>query len=165
MSSESRDQSDPLREADVQGLKYFNKLGPLLKRLRDVGCQRDKAGNRQLFMDQYCALVLLFLFNPCVRSQRAPQQASELRRKGDILLFCLGLGGRPRGLSVDSSPSRLATRFVHDPPPNVVPRVMLRALSYPADATPLFLFSSGVARSGVALRRVSVRAETLGIAI
>ena len=73
-----RDPPTPLREEDVQGLKYFNKLGPLLERLHDVGCQRDKAGNRQLFMDQYCALVLLFLFNPCVRSLRALQQASEL---------------------------------------------------------------------------------------
>jgi hypothetical protein len=78
MTSPSRDKSEPLREEDVQGLKYFNKLGPLLEHLRDVGCQRDKAGNRELFMDQYCALVLLFLFNPCVRSLRALQQASEL---------------------------------------------------------------------------------------
>jgi len=30
-------------------------------------------------MDQYCALALLFLFNPCVRSLRALQQASELK--------------------------------------------------------------------------------------
>jgi hypothetical protein len=74
-----RDPPPPLREDDVQGLKYFGKLGPLLERLHDVGCQRDKAGNRQLFMDQYCALVLLFLFNPCVRSLRALQQASELK--------------------------------------------------------------------------------------
>jgi hypothetical protein len=73
-----REESTPIREEDVQGLKYFGKLGPLLERLHDVGCQRDKAGNRQLFMDQYCALVLLFLFNPCVRSLRALQQASEL---------------------------------------------------------------------------------------
>jgi len=29
-------------------------------------------------MDQYCALVLLFLFNPCVRSLPALQQTSEL---------------------------------------------------------------------------------------
>ena len=78
MPSELRDKSEPLREEDVQGLKYFNKLGPLLDHLRDVGCQRDKAGNRELFMDQYCALVLLFLFNPCVRSLRALQQASQL---------------------------------------------------------------------------------------
>jgi hypothetical protein len=79
MASESRDKSEPLREEDIQGLKYFGKLGPLLERLHEVGCQRDKAGNRQLFMDQYCALVLLFLFNPCVRSLRALQQASELQ--------------------------------------------------------------------------------------
>jgi hypothetical protein len=30
-------------------------------------------------MDQYCALVLLFMFNPCVRSLRALQQAAELK--------------------------------------------------------------------------------------
>lgn len=70
---------EPLREEDIQGLKYFRKLWPLFERLHEVGCGRDKAGNRQLFMDQYCALVLLFLFNPCVRSLRALQQASELR--------------------------------------------------------------------------------------
>jgi hypothetical protein len=70
---------ESLREEDIQGLKYFRKLWPLFERLRDVGCGRDKAGNRQLHMDQYCSLVLLFLFNPCVRSLRALQQASELR--------------------------------------------------------------------------------------
>jgi hypothetical protein len=59
-------------------LKYFRKLWPLFERLHGVGCERDKAGNRQLFMDQYCALVLLSLFNPCVRSLRALQQVSEL---------------------------------------------------------------------------------------
>ena len=78
MTSQSRAKSERLREEEVQGLKYFGMLGPLLERLHEVGCQRDKAGNRQLFMDQYCALVLLFLFNPCVRSLRALQQASEL---------------------------------------------------------------------------------------
>ena len=75
MSHQAR---EPIREEDVQGLKYFRKLWPLFERLHDVGCQRDKAGNRELFMDQYCALMLLFLFNPCVRSLRALQQASEL---------------------------------------------------------------------------------------
>jgi len=66
-------------EADVQGLKYFKRLWPLFERLHEVGCQRDKAGNRQLFMDQYCGLVLLFMFNPCLRSLRSLQQASELK--------------------------------------------------------------------------------------
>jgi hypothetical protein len=71
---------DDVREEDVTGLKYFDKLAPLLARLHNVGCQRDKAGNRKLHYDQYCMLVLLFLFNPVVRSLRAIEQASELRK-------------------------------------------------------------------------------------
>ena len=71
---------EDVREEDVTGLKYFDKLAPLLARLHDVGCQRDKAGNRTLHFDQYCLLMLLFLFNPVVRSLRAIQQASQLRK-------------------------------------------------------------------------------------
>ena len=71
---------EDVREEDVTGLKYFDKLVPLLARLHEVGCQRDKAGNRKLHCDQYCLLVLLFLFNPAIRSLRAIEQASELRK-------------------------------------------------------------------------------------
>lgn len=71
---------EKVRDEDVTGLKYFDKLQPLLKRLHEVGCHRDKAGNRKLHMDEYCMLVLLMLFNPVVRSLRAIQQASELRK-------------------------------------------------------------------------------------
>jgi hypothetical protein len=71
---------EDVREEDVTGLKYFDKLAPLLARLHDVGCERDKPGNRKLHFDQYCMLVLLFLFNPVVRSLRAIEQASELRK-------------------------------------------------------------------------------------
>jgi hypothetical protein len=70
---------DQIRAEDVTGLKYFRRLLPLFERLHEVGCGRDKAGNRLLHMDQYCALILLFLFNPCLRSLRALQQASELK--------------------------------------------------------------------------------------
>jgi hypothetical protein len=69
-----------VREEDVSGLKYFDRLAPLLERLHDDGCSRDKAGNRQLHFDQYCMLVLLYLFNPVVSSLRAIQQASELKK-------------------------------------------------------------------------------------
>lgn len=69
-----------IRERDIQGLKFFDELLPLLDRLHDVGCERDRAGNRQLHFDQYCLLVLLFLFNPIVRSLRGIQQACELRK-------------------------------------------------------------------------------------
>jgi hypothetical protein len=65
--------------ATSKGLKYLQSLTPLLERLRPVGTARDRAGNRQLFMDQYCALILLFLFNPLVRALRSLQQASQLR--------------------------------------------------------------------------------------
>ena len=53
-----------------QGLKYFDQLAPLLERLHEVGTERDKAGNRKLFMDQYCMMVLLYLFDPVVDSLR-----------------------------------------------------------------------------------------------
>jgi DDE family transposase len=69
-----------LRECDIAGLKYFDRLMPLLERLQHVGTQRDRAGNRQLFFDHYCAFILLFLFNPIVTSLRGIQQASELKK-------------------------------------------------------------------------------------
>jgi len=68
-----------IREADVRGLKYFDQLAPLLERLHDVGCHTDRAGNRSLHFDNYCMLVLLYLFNPIVTSLRGLQQASELK--------------------------------------------------------------------------------------
>ena len=71
---------EDVREEDVTGLKYFDKLIPLLSRLHDVGCERDKAGNRTLHFDQHCMLILLFLFNPTVSSLRAIEQASQLRK-------------------------------------------------------------------------------------
>lgn len=43
-------------------MKYLKKLLPLLQELHDVGCERDRAGNRQRPYDQYGVLVLLFLF-------------------------------------------------------------------------------------------------------
>jgi hypothetical protein len=72
-------QRPELRERDIQGLKYLDLLLPMLARLHEVGCQRDKAGNRRLHYDEYCLLLLLFLFNPVVRSLRGLQQASQLK--------------------------------------------------------------------------------------
>jgi hypothetical protein len=70
---------EKIRQQDITGLKFFDMLLPMFERLHDVGCQRDKAGNRKLHFDQYCMLNLLFLFNPIVTSLRALQQASELK--------------------------------------------------------------------------------------
>jgi hypothetical protein len=74
----AKHQTKPLKCRDIQGLKYLDRLLPLLDQLHEVGCQRDKAGNRSLHYDQYCLLVLLYLFNPLVRSLRGLQQASTL---------------------------------------------------------------------------------------
>jgi Transposase DDE domain len=74
----AKHQTNPLKCRDIQGLKYLDRLLPLLDQLHEVGCQRDKAGNRSLHYDQYCLLVLLYLFNPLVRSLRGLQQASTL---------------------------------------------------------------------------------------
>jgi len=71
---------DEVREEQLTGFKYFDRLASLFERLHGEGCQRDKAGDRTLFMDQYCLLVLLYLFNPVVGSLRALQQASELKK-------------------------------------------------------------------------------------
>jgi hypothetical protein len=63
---------------DLQGLKFFKRIRPLLKSLHGIGTQRDKAGNRELHMDEYCVLVLMWMFNPVLTSMRGLQQASTL---------------------------------------------------------------------------------------
>ena len=67
-----------LQASDIEGLEYFDCLVPLLARLRDFGTRRDRAGNRQLFYDQYVCLLLLYFFSPTITSLRALQQASTL---------------------------------------------------------------------------------------
>jgi hypothetical protein len=64
----------------LQGLKFLQRLEPLLVRLRDAACERDRAGNRRLFFDHVCGLVLLTFFNPSVKTLRDLQQASLLRQ-------------------------------------------------------------------------------------
>ena len=84
----ARKKKPELQERDVGGMKHLQKLLPLLPlldRLRDVGCERDRAGNRQLHFDQYCLLVLLSLFNPVINSLRGIQQASELQKVQRLL--------------------------------------------------------------------------------
>lgn len=67
-------------EKDIKGLKYFRHLMPLLERLQDCGTDRDRAGNRRLFFDQYFSLILMYFFNPIITSLRALQQASLLEK-------------------------------------------------------------------------------------
>ena len=59
-----------LQPSDIEGLEYFDTLVPLLAQLKDIGTQRDRAGNRQLFYDQYVCLLLLYFFSPTITSLR-----------------------------------------------------------------------------------------------
>lgn len=72
------DVADNQKPINLQGLKYFAMIRPLLAELRDEATARDKAGNRTLHYDQYCMLVLLYVLNPSVSSLRSLSQASEL---------------------------------------------------------------------------------------
>jgi hypothetical protein len=74
----ARPRRRPLQPSDIEGFEYFEMLVPLLARLKDIGTQRDRAGNRQLFYDQYVCLLLLYFFSPTITSMRALQQASTL---------------------------------------------------------------------------------------
>ena len=74
-----------IEEHELLGFKYFKKIRKLLARLHDAGCQRDRAHNRTLHMDEYLTLFLLFMFNPICQSLRGLQQASQLRKVQRVL--------------------------------------------------------------------------------
>lgn len=69
-----------VKSKDLQGLKYLDMIAPLLERLHNDMCKRDKAKNRDLHYDQYCMLILLYMFNPTVTALRSIPQASELAK-------------------------------------------------------------------------------------
>ena len=74
-----------IRASELQGFQYFKLLDKLLSRMSKLGCERDKAGNRQLHGDQYMSLVLLYFFSPTLTSLRSLQQASELEKVQKLL--------------------------------------------------------------------------------
>jgi len=71
---------DIIEENQLRGFKYFKAISGLLSSVHHAGCGRDRAGNRQLYMDQYMSMLLLYMFNPVCTSLRALQQASELKK-------------------------------------------------------------------------------------
>src|SRR5262245_34837771 len=99
---------EPVTEKQLQGFKYLQTLDPLLQRLRTLGTQRDRAGNRQLFCDQYVALLLLYFFSPVVTSLRGLRQASTLDKVQKLLgVKRTALGSLSEASSVfDAAPLR-----------------------------------------------------------
>lgn len=74
-----------IEEKDLQGFKYFKRMIPLLERLRSVGTEMERAGNRKLCFDHYTGLVLLYFFSPILTSLRGIQQASSLKKVQKLL--------------------------------------------------------------------------------
>lgn len=74
-----------LAEKDILCLGHLQRTFKLLESLHEVGCGRDKAGNRQLHFDGYCKLVMLYVWNPMIQSVHGLQEAVGLPRVAKAL--------------------------------------------------------------------------------
>ena len=74
-----------VKSKDLRGFKYFKVLSDMLETLHQAGCERDRAHNRILHMDQYMTLLLMYMFNPICSSLRALQEASDLKKVQRVL--------------------------------------------------------------------------------
>ena len=72
-----------IKEKDLQGFKYFERLTPLRERLHHH--RIDRARNRVLHYDQYLGLLLFHYFTPILTSLRGIQQANELKKVQKLL--------------------------------------------------------------------------------
>src|SRR5579863_814561 len=72
------EERQPLKDKDIHCLGHLRRVFDLLDGLADIGCERDRAGNRKLFFNTYCKLVLLYIWNPLIGSIRGLQQAAQL---------------------------------------------------------------------------------------
>lgn len=89
------DQRNCVEQAErrLGSMKLIKPLRKLLKQVHAAGTERDRAGNRKLFYDQYLSLLLLYFVNPSLNSLRALQNASnwqKVRRRLGIPRVSLG---------------------------------------------------------------------------
>jgi len=64
----------------LQGQRLVRPILDSIERLHGDSTERDRAGNRRLFYDQYAALLLMYFCNPALGSLRALQQATGWER-------------------------------------------------------------------------------------
>lgn len=69
----------------LSGFKYFRLLDDLFESLHDHATERDRAGHRRLYCDQYARLMLLYFFNPVVETLRGVQQFTTLEKVQRLL--------------------------------------------------------------------------------
>jgi len=78
---------------DLRGFKQLGRVAKLLSFLHESGCDRDKAGNRELHFDDYVMLVLLYLFNPMLNSLQMLHNTArleEVQQKLGVKRFSMG---------------------------------------------------------------------------
>jgi len=91
----------PAAGSPLTGPGFFRPVRAALERLHTAGAERDKAGNRKLFFDQYLSLLLLYFFNPSLTSLRGLQQASgwdKIQRSLGIPRVSLGSFSEAQGV-------------------------------------------------------------------
>ncbi|MBN2129915.1 MAG: transposase [Sedimentisphaerales bacterium] len=99
-----------LSAKDIRGLKYLRAIDEVLEPLRDVPAH----GNRQFFMDQYVALLLLYFFNPVLTSLRSLQQATDLENVQEALgVKRTSLGAMSESAAKVFDPERLLPILQH----------------------------------------------------
>jgi len=76
---------EKIQASELQGCKYFKLIPELLKSLRAVGTERDKAGNREFFCDHYVSLLLLYFFSPVITSLNGLREATQLDKVQKLL--------------------------------------------------------------------------------
>jgi hypothetical protein len=84
---------NPITFEQLAGIRQLRRVATLLSSVHQAGCDRDKAGNRELHFDDYVLLILLFFFNPMIDSMRTLQKVSELpelQKRLGIRRFSLG---------------------------------------------------------------------------
>lgn len=69
-----------IKEEQFAGFRMLKPLRELVEQLHHAGCERDRAGNRRLHMDELITFFLLFMFNPVCSSLRSLQRASEIHK-------------------------------------------------------------------------------------
>jgi hypothetical protein len=107
----------------LQGFKYFELLDGLLERLRPAGTERDRAGNREFFFDQYAALLVLYFFNPTVTTLRGLQQFTTLEK---VQRLC---GVKPTSLGSLSEAARVFDPALLEP---IIAQLAAQAVSTPS---------------------------------
>ena len=88
-----RDREPGQAPESLRGNRLIKPIRHLIEKLHPVGTERDKAGNRKLFFDQYATLLLIYFFTPSLDSLQALQEATgweKTRKKLEIEKTSLG---------------------------------------------------------------------------